>query len=322
MTENAAVATEPLWLSMEKEILGLSASDLAAGAREKTIQKVAAALDDAGHNVSRHAANMLGLRAALDARAKVGSPLLTDFDGAVAALTLDVLDNTHTATVALIRDVGETWPAIKDLERRPGIVQIVEQKRLDLLIAEAKGMAADLGIRHLISKEIPPATIVEALAITTTKYDEVVAAIAAEKAEVARVEDLLGEVADQSPEDKAKHLITNDVTDESIVSIAGIDRAVIDAARLAMEEEMKEKQRLAEEAAAAKKAAAEGPSLDAIPADEMLEFIESIREIMDFSDDPDEIRAMCEQSSIPKSLVDVAVTDPDKLDELEKAAEG
>jgi hypothetical protein len=35
-----------------------------------------------------------------------------------------------------------------------------------------------------------------------------------------------------------------------------------------------------------------------------------------------EIRVMCEQSSIPKALVDIAVSDPDKLDELEKAAEG
>ena len=51
-------------------------------------------------------------------------------------------------------------------------------------------------------------------------------------------------------------------------------------------------------------------------------YIESIREILEFSDVEDEIRTMCEQSSIPKSLVDVAVSDPDKLDELEEAAEG
>ena len=35
-----------------------------------------------------------------------------------------------------------------------------------------------------------------------------------------------------------------------------------------------------------------------------------------------DIRIMCEQSSIPNALVDIAVSDPDKLDELEKAAEG
>jgi hypothetical protein len=54
----------------------------------------------------------------------------------------------------------------------------------------------------------------------------------------------------------------------------------------------------------------------------MLEHIEAIREIMEFSDVADEIRQMCEQSNIPKSLVDVAVSEPDKLDELEQTAEG
>ena len=79
---------------------------------------------------------------------------------------------------------------------------------------------------------------------------------------------------------------------------------------------------MAEEAAAAKKAAAEGPSLDAIPPDELLEHIEAIREIMEFSDQEDEIRQMCEQSNLPNSLVDVAVSNPAKFDELEKNAEG
>ena len=92
--------------------------------------------------------------------------------------------------------------------------------------------------------------------------------------------------------------------------------------RQAMAEALREKERLAAEAAAATAAAAAGPSLDDIPADEMLEHIEAIREIMEFSDEENEIRTMCEQSNIPKSLVDVAVSDPDKLDELEAAAEG
>jgi hypothetical protein len=54
----------------------------------------------------------------------------------------------------------------------------------------------------------------------------------------------------------------------------------------------------------------------------MLDHIESIREIMEFSDQEKEIRVMCEQSAIPKCLVDIAVSDPDKLDELEEKAEG
>ncbi|MGD8258971.1 MAG: hypothetical protein PVH56_15495, partial [Desulfobacterales bacterium] len=77
-----------------------------------------------------------------------------------------------------------------------------------------------------------------------------------------------------------------------------------------------------EEAAARKKEEAAGPPLEEIPPDEMLEHIEAIREIMEFSDQEKEIRVMCEQSSIPKALVDIAVSDPDKLDELEKEAEG
>ena len=307
---------------MEEKIVGLSSSDLEGDNREPTIQRLASELDEAGYNVSRHGGNMLDLRSAIAARAEVGRPLLTEFNGAVAALTLDDLMNVRSAAVELVRNVGEAWPKIKDLDRRNHILEILENKRLDLLIAKAKDMADDLGIRSLIEERVSPETIIRAMGITEAKYGEVTAAIKAERAEIARVEHLLEDVAAQSPEAQAKHLITNDVTDENIVELAGIDSAVIAAAREAMEEELKEKQRLADEAAAAKKAAAEGPSLDAIPPDEMLEHIEAIREIMEFSDQEAEIRQMCEQSNIPASLVDVAVSDPDKLDELEKAAEG
>jgi len=104
--------------------------------------------------------------------------------------------------------------------------------------------------------------------------------------------------------------------------MAKVDQDAIDGAKQAMEAELKEKQRMEEEAAARKKEEAAGPSLEAIPPDEMLEHIESIREIMEFSDQEKEIRVMCEQSAIPKSLVDIAVSEPDRLDELEKEAEG
>jgi hypothetical protein len=43
---------------------------------------------------------------------------------------------------------------------------------------------------------------------------------------------------------------------------------------------------------------------------------------MEFSDVEKDIRTMCEQSAIPVALVDIAISDPDKLDELEKEAEG
>jgi hypothetical protein len=112
------------------------------------------------------------------------------------------------------------------------------------------------------------------------------------------------------------------VADASIVEIAGYDQADIDRVKKAMEEEIREKERLAAEAAAAKKAAAEGPKLEDIPSEDLLRYIKEIREIMEFSDKPDEIRTMCEQSSIPKSLVEAVADNPDKLDELEAAAQG
>ena len=119
-----------------------------------------------------------------------------------------------------------------------------------------------------------------------------------------------------------KHLLTNDVSEELIIEMAQVDQEAINGAKQLMEAELKEKQRLEEEAAARKKQEAAGPPLEEIPPDEMLEYIESIREIMEFSDQEKEIRVMCEQSSIPKSLVDVAVSEPARLDELEKEAEG
>ena len=119
-----------------------------------------------------------------------------------------------------------------------------------------------------------------------------------------------------------KHLITKDVSDNLIIEMAEVDQGTIDGVKKAMEEELKEKQRLAEEEAARKKAEAAGPALEDIPSDELLEHIEAIREILEFSDQEKDIRVMCEQSAIPVALVDIAVSEPDKLDELEKQAEG
>jgi len=110
--------------------------------------------------------------------------------------------------------------------------------------------------------------------------------------------------------------------DELIAEMAEVDPGAIEAVRRAMEEEIAEKQRLAEEAAAKKAAAAVGPALEDIPSEEMLEHIESLREILDFSDVEAEIRVMCEQSRVPKSLVDIAISEPDRLDELEAQAGG
>jgi hypothetical protein len=202
------------------------------------------------------------------------------------------------------------------------VIRIVEKTKLDLLVAKAKGLPDDEGIRMLIEEKVAPEKITTALDITDEKLKQVNAEIEKERAEIARVAKLLKAVEGKSNEEKVKHLITNNVSEKLIIEVAKFDQDAIDGVKKAMEEELKEKQRLEEEAAAKKKAEAAGPALEDIPPDEMLGHIESIRDIMEFSDKEKEIRVMCEQSSIPKCLVDIAVTEPDKLDELEKKAEG
>jgi len=322
MNDTASTAAEPLWLAIEGRIQALSDSDFSGDAREGTVRKIAEDLDGSGFNVSRHAGNMLLLRSAVDARAEVGRPFLEDFNGATSALTLEDVADTKQATVVLVRNLGESWPSFKDLDRRPDIFAIVEGTRMQLLVARATELGGDKGVRYLIEKRVAKDTIVEKLGVTTQKITEVEAVIAAEKAAIARVKELLAEVEGKSDEERARHLLDHDVPEESIVELAGISQSVLEGVKEKIAAELAEKRRLEEEAAAKKKAEAEGPALDAIPPDELLEHIEAIREIMEFSDKPEEIRTMCEQSNIPKSLVDVAVDNPEKLDELEAAAEG
>ncbi|MGD8701396.1 MAG: hypothetical protein PVH26_03100 [Desulfosarcina sp.] len=322
MTTSDAEKQTPLWLSIEENILGSGVQDLSGANLEASIQQMAGELDNAGYNVSRHGGNLLKLRWAVNRAREAGRPLMKDFNTAIAALTLESAADPYAATNKLLDDLGTTWPELRSPERRPDVVRIVEQTKLDLLIAKAKGLADDKGIRLLLEEQVASEVIVEALEISKEQLQQVKDEIKKERAERARVEKLLESVADKSDEEKAKHLIQNDVSEALIIEMAQVDQGAIDAANKAMEEELKEKQRLAEEEAARKKAAAEGPSLDDIPPEEMLNHIESIREIMEFSDQEKEIRVMCEQSSIPKSLVDIAVSEPDKLDELEKKAEG
>jgi len=319
---SAASATKPLWLSIETKIADLGSPDFDDSAKEATVHKIAGALDGEGFNVSRNAGNMLMLRRAVDARQKVGRPLLTDFNAATEALSLDNVANPIQATIAFVHQVGADWPDFKEMDKRADLRNHIDAVRLDLLVAKAGELGGDQGIRYLLENEVVEATILERLEIDDAKLQSVKEAIAAELAEIERVKGLLAKVDGQDDVARTKHLITNDVSDASIIEIAGIGQDFIDQAKKAMEEEIKEKERLAAEAEAAKKAAAEGPKLEDIPADEMLEHIEAIREIMEFSDDPAEITAMCEQSNLPKALVEIAVSDADKLDELEAAAEG
>lgn len=322
MTTSDALEKKPLWLSIEERILALDSQALSSGNLEASIQRIAGELDDAGYNVSGHGGNMIKLRFAVDKACEVGRPLLKDFNASVSALTLEDAGAPYVATSNLLDKLGDTWPELRSPERRPDVIEIIENTKLDLLIAKAKGLADDEGIRLLIEEEVDFPVIVKALAITDEKLDDVNEQIKKERAEIARVAGLLEKVADKTDQEKVRHLIDNDVSEALIMEMAKVDQAAIDAVKKAMEDELKEKQRLAEEEAARKKAEAEGPSLEDIPADELIDYIDSVREIMEFSDQEKEIRVMCEQSSIPKALVDIAVSEPDKLDELEKNAEG
>jgi hypothetical protein len=322
MTTSNAIEKKPLWLQIEENILGLGSQDLSGTKFEESIQRIAGELDNAGFNVSHHGGNLLQLRWALNETRKVGRPLMEDINTAIAAFTLEDVADPYLATNTLISDIGKTWPELKKSERRSDVIQMVEKTKLNLFIAKAKELPGDEGIRLLIADKVAPEAITSAMDITEEKLQQVNTQMEEERAERARVETLLGKVEGESNEEQVKRLIENTVAEELIIEMAKIDQGVIDTVKKAMEEELKEKQRLADEEAARKKEAAAGPTLENIPSDEMLDYIESIREIMEFSDQEKEIRVMCEQSSIPKSLVDIAVSEPEKLDELEKAAEG
>ncbi len=321
MTDKAT-EKKPFWLSIEEKILETNLQDLSGANLEPTVQRIAGELDAAGFNVSRHGGNLIKVRFALDKADKAGKPLLKDFNAAISELTLEDVADPYAATNKILEDLAEMWPELKQSERRPDVIKIVEKTRLDLLIAKAKGLEGDAGIRLLIEKGVDFGVISGAMEITDEKVGEVHELIKKERAEKARVKGLLEKVADKDDQEKVRYLIDNNVAEALIIEMAGVNQGAIDAVNKAMEEELKEKQRLAEEEAARKKAEAEGPALEDIPADQMIDYIDSIREIMEFSDQEKEIRVMCEQSSIPKALVDIAVSEPDKLDELEKKAEG
>ncbi len=322
MTTGEATTKKPLWLSIEEAFLGLAPEDLSGANLEATVQSVAAKLDEAGYNVSKHGGNLVDLRLALAEMANAGKPLMKDFNAAIAAFSLDDVTAPFETADKLITEIAATWPSFKNARCRPEVIRIVEERKLELLIEKARGLSGDDGIELLLNEAVGHEVITSAMEITAEKLKEVIDAMAKRKAERERVKGLLEKVGDKSDVEKVKFLFENNVADALIIELAGVDQGAIEGAKKAMEEELKEKQRLAEEEAARKKAEAEGPSLDAMAPEEILEHIEAVREIMEFSDKENEIRTMCEQSGLPKSIVDVAISDPAKLDELEKEAGG
>ncbi len=322
MPENRNEGKEPLWMLIEKEIQKQTDEDFTEANSLATSRKIAEELDKTGYNVSKHGGNWMQLTAAAKARNRVGKPFMQDFDQAVSALGLDDIKDTYATAMKIIRDLGRDWPSFLASKHRADVDEIVGNKKIALMIAKAKELPGEPGIRYLISESFEPQAIMEALGVSEEEYKSVKSKVDAELAEKARVQGLFDAVEDASEEDKIKHLLNNNAADELITEIGGIKQSAIDAMKKAMEKELAEKKRKEEELAAKKAAEAAGPALGNIDSDNMLEYIEGIREILEFSDVEKDIRTMCEQSSIPETLVDIAVSDPDKLDELEKEAGG
>jgi hypothetical protein len=313
---------EPLWMLIERQIQKYTDEDFTEANSLVTSRKIAEELDKTGYNVSKHGGNWLQLKAAVKARNRVGRPFIQDFNQAVSALGLDDIKDTYATAMKIIADLGRDWPSFLASEHRADVDEIVGNKKIELMIARAKELSGEPGIRYLISESFEPQAIMEALGVSEEEYKSVKSKVDAELAEKARVQGLFAAVQDASEEDKIKHLLNKNAADELITEIGGIEQSAIDSVKKAMKEELAEKKRKEEELAAKKAAEAAGPSLEEIDSDDMLEYIEGIREILEFSDVEKDIRTMCEQSSIPKALVDIAISDPDKLDELEKKAGG
>ncbi|MCK5349319.1 MAG: hypothetical protein KAJ25_08005, partial [Desulfobacula sp.] len=272
--EDAVEETEqkPLWLAIEEKLLGLNTIDLSGEAKEEAIQKIIKDLDNEGFNFFKKSGNIMHLRWAMDDMMKVGRPLMKDFNDAIAALSLEDVLDAYSAATDFIDKLGETWEEIRKVENRPDIIRIIEETKLDLLVKKAKEMSENEAIRYLIGKKVSREDIISKLAITEEKLAEVEAEIAKEKAERARVADLLGKVEDKSDLEKIKHLITNEVAEELIIEMAGVDKVAIEKVQKVMEEELKEQQRKAEEEAVNKKAEAAGPALEDITPEDMLDY--------------------------------------------------
>jgi hypothetical protein len=311
----ATQGQRPLWLRIEDKILEYTEQDFSEAQQESLIQQIAAELELKGGGQWMH------LRKAVTERLETGSILMKQFNESLSALTLEDVMDTYHAMMTLTFKLGETWPRLKESQYRPDVQAVIEELKLDLQIAKSKELGGQKGVRFMIEQAVDKDVILKSLEISEDEYEEVNAVIEAEQAEIARVRELIDGMDDKPPEEQVKKLLNSDVSEDMILKVGSYDHAVLDGVKKDIEAELEEKRRKEEEEAARRKAEAEGPALEEIPADEMLEHIEAIREILEFSDKEKEIRVMCEQSSIPKALVDIAVSEPDKLDELEKQAE-
>ena len=322
MPENRIEGKSPLWLLIEREIQNYKDDDFTDAKVLETTKKIAADLDKAGYNVSKSGGNWLQLKTVVHNRKIVGRPLIKDFEQAIEALVLDDIENTYGTAMGIMHKLGNDFPYFIVPENRSDVDDIIRTRRTELVTAKAKGLDSEEGIRYLISEAFEPQNIIDIIGISENEYKEVKAKVDAEIAEIERVKNLLSSVAESPENEQLKLLINENVTEELILEIGGFEQSALYAVKKEMEEELSEKKRQEEELAAQKAAKAAGPALDEISAEDMLEYIEGLREILDFADSEKDIRIMAEQSSIPKALVDIAVSDPDKLDELEEEAQG
>lgn len=213
MTKSEQKNKQPLWLAMEEKILGLDSQAVSTDKLEGTIQKVAGELDGDGFNVSKHGGNLMQLRWAIDKMRTVGKPMLKDLNAAIAAFTLEDLADPYAATTSLLDNIGGTWPELRYPDRRGEVIWAVEEAKLDLLVAKAKGLDGDAGIRLLLGEEVAEPTIIEKMQITDDQLKEVKETIKKELAERARVQALLDKVADKPENEKVKHLFENNVAE-------------------------------------------------------------------------------------------------------------
>jgi hypothetical protein len=322
MPENRLEGKPPLWLLIEKEIQKYKDDDFSDSKILDTTKKIATELDKTGYNVSKSGGNWLQLKTVVDKRKIVGRPLIKDFDKKIEALILDDIENTCSTAMEIIRILGKDFPYFLDTENRSEVEDIVRTKRIELVAAKAKKLDRDEGIRLLLSETFGSQNIIDIMDVSENEYKEVEAKVEAELKEKKRVEDLLSSVAEAPEKEQLILLINENVSDELILEIGGFEQTALDSCKKEMEQELAEKKRKEEELAAQRAANAAGPALDEISPEDMLKYIEGLREILDFADSEKDIRIMSEQSSIPNTLVDIAVSDPDKLDELEKEAEG
>jgi hypothetical protein len=70
----------------------------------------------------------------------------------------------------IIGDLGKNWPAFLASENRADVNEIVRDKKIDLMVAKAKELGGESGIRYLISESFEPQAIMEALGISEEEY--------------------------------------------------------------------------------------------------------------------------------------------------------